>query len=170
MPIRCSRLHDLLVCRAARTIGRAHTIVVNPGARQRGAPWRLAALAGPIFALSAPQALADTAPEGFALPTSGLQVHVQEIIWDHDDTTGRFRFIAPELASALHDDETLAEDFMLLCNDFARPIQRAMQPDWALLVLSIGNEATVFGEYDPSVLQVFEGFEVDADGCTWETF
>ncbi|MCC6001124.1 MAG: hypothetical protein JJU19_09730 [Pararhodobacter sp.] len=167
MPIRCSRLHDLLACRMPHTISLIGACMVPTGADRLS---RLLVLTGVCLALSAPAAWADTGQEHFALPNSGLQVQVQEIIWDHDQTTGRFRFIAPELASALPDEQQLAEDFMMLCNDFARPTQRAIQPDWGLMVLSLGSEPTVFGEYDPAVLQVFEGFEIDAGGCSWETF
>ncbi len=135
-------------------------------------PW---ATAGPLLVLATVGATAlSVAPggagQGFALPGSGLELRLQEIIWDDEDRIGRFRFVAPGLPEVIDTQDPLDADMMALCDGFALPLMSGLQPDWQQIVLSLASRPTPFGEYDPEAVQVFEGFEILDGTCVWEEF
>lgn len=133
--------------------------------------YAMPALAALTTLLAAQTAEADAASSGdrFALP-SGLSVALQEIIWDTDEATGRFRFVAPELPAVLETSAPVGNDLMALCAGFVFPLMRALQPHWDQAVVSLASAPTVFGEYEPTVVQIFEGFEILDTGCEWGAF
>ena len=138
------------------------------------ASWRVRACAGTFVALAsvlgAPLAASADSGEGWLPLPSGMQARLGEIIWDEDDTLGRFRFIAPTLAEHAGHGERIDVDMLLLCREFARPVQRGLRPGWEALVISLAEAPIAFGEYDSDVLQLFAGFWVDGSDCRWDGF
>ncbi len=145
------------------------------GAGSRHLSMRHRLVAGALLAIATLSAAAlslapGRAGEGFALPGSGLELRLQEIIWDDEDRIGRFRFVAPGLPDVIDGQDPLDADMMALCNGFAVPLMRGLQPDWQQIVLSLASRPTPFGEYDPEAVQVFEGFEIRDGVCDWGEF
>ncbi len=133
-------------------------------------PALLAASAAAWLALSVGGlARAGDAGDIMTLP-SGLSASLQDIIWDEDDRIARFRFIAPDLPAALDAPALLEDDLMALCDAFAAPLTRALQPGWGQVVLSLATAPVAFGHDDPAVTQVFEGFDLDGRDCAWGAF
>jgi hypothetical protein len=133
-------------------------------ARQHPALTALAlgvALAGACAVPAAGQAL--------VLP-SGLEVERIEVIWDEDMMLGRFRYLAPEIAARGFDLGTLRPDMDALCRTVALPETRAARPDWDEVVISFSSVAIPFGEADPEVVQSFEGYRLQGEGCIWTQF
>lgn len=109
------------------------------------------------------------AQERLLLP-SGQDVVVQEILWDEDTQTGRFRFIAPWIAAAPDDMSAIHADMMALCLEFALPVLRVFHPMSDRLVVSFASEATEFGAVNPDIVQYFEGYTVDGQDCIWSQY
>lgn len=101
---------------------------------------------------------------------SGLEVTLQEVLWEDEAETGRFRFIVPTIAAPGGADGVMLDDMLLLCRDFALPVQRALRPGWAELVISFASEPSEFGVMNAEIVQFFEGFGIDGDDCIWSEF
>ncbi|MFN3955445.1 MAG: DUF6497 family protein [Pararhodobacter sp.] len=119
-----------------------------------------------LACLSAPPAMAQ---ERLGLP-SGLEVVLHEILWDADQATARFRFIAEDIAAPAFDPAALLDDMETLCRDFALPILRSRFAQADALVLSVASAPSPFGASDSGLTQFFEGFEVEGDNCIWSAF
>lgn len=124
---------------------------------------RILALAACLTALPA------MAQERLGLP-SGLEVVLHEILWDSDEATARFRFVAEEIAMPAFDPVAMPDDLEALCRDFALPILRSRFAQADALVLSVASAPSPFGASDPGLVQFFEGFEVEGDNCIWSAF
>lgn len=111
-------------------------------------------------------------PELPDLP-SGARIALQEVLID-TQTSGqiiyaRFRFVAPEIGSALSYVDVM-DDFPLLCDDFAAP-QVAQWPDAVdQIVISFASRESEFGVADAEVTQFFEAFRLEDGRCIWEGF
>ena len=101
---------------------------------------------------------------------SGAEVSLLEIIWDEDEEIGRFRFVAPALVAGIEDEAAIDAAMETLCHDFALPVQRGLRPGWDSVVISLAEASIPFGEYEPSVLQLFAGFTISGAACRWEEF
>ena len=115
---------------------------------------------------AAPAGAQDLQP--IAVP-SGLEIALADVILDRDAGIARFRFVS----GALSGDEGLtfsevADDLTWLCEGVVRPA--LSQQDWTgdQVVLSVSDRPTEFGVYDPTVVQYFQPFRLEDDGCAWE--
>lgn len=134
---------------------------------------RLSALAaGLVTTLTASAVAAEQAPGDTVamMLSSGMQLRLAEIIWDDEARIGRFRFIAPALAEITEREAAIDAAMEGLCNDFAKPVQRGLRPGWDAVVISLAEAPVPFGEYDPSVLQIFSGFTIVGADCRWDEF
>ena len=122
------------------------------------------------LSLTATAALgAETTP--VVLP-SGLEVELQEMLWDRPGggLVYRFRFVAPELSVKDEDFEALRADLEHLCNDFALPKLANVGPEPSQIIISLADRQSEFGVIDPDVTQVFEAYSVENGACIWEFF
>ncbi len=109
------------------------------------------------------------AQEQLVLP-SGRAVVVQEILWDVDAQSGRFRFVAPWIAAAGGDMGSVHADMMALCRDYALPILNGLHPEGESVVISFSSEPSEFGAINPDVVQFFEGFTIAGQDCIWSQY
>jgi len=109
------------------------------------------------------------AQERLILP-SGQAVVVQEILWDEDAQTARFRFVAPWIAGTGGDMSDLQDDMMALCREFALPVLRFLHPAGEEVILSFASEPAEFGVMNPDVVQFFEGYAVVGQDCIWSQY
>jgi hypothetical protein len=103
-------------------------------------------------------------------PSPALDLEMIEVIYDDDLRIGRFRFLAPEIAARGFDLDALDPVLDRLCAEIAAPALRADRPDWSEVVISLLSVAIAFGESDPEVVQAFEGYQIDPEGCIWQQF
>lgn len=84
----------------------------------------------------------------------------------------RFRFVAPQIARAGGDMdyEHSAPDIVHLCNALALPYISQYELSGEVIVISLADRETVFGEADPDATQFFEAFRVKDNACIWEDF
>lgn len=103
---------------------------------------------------------------------SGKSVAFHEMIWNQPGSglTYRFRFISPEITSAGDDlnYEILERDMAHLCQVFALPRLAATGPKPGLIVISIANMESEFGQAAPEITQYFEAYSVKENQCIWE--
>lgn len=61
-------------------------------------------------------------------------------------------------------------DIVWLCEHYALPRLAAMSPRPSQVVISMASAPSPFGNFDPAVVQLFEGFSIpkDRDACIWE--
>tara|TARA_R110002094_G_scaffold5796_1_gene14664 strand:+ start:169 stop:549 length:381 start_codon:yes stop_codon:yes gene_type:complete len=115
--------------------------------------------------LAASPALASDLP-------SGQAVTLQEVLVDQlgEETWLRFRFIAPDISrdGGTIDYETAADDMAFLCEQTALPYmaEYALQGD--IIVVSLADRATEFGQPDPDATQFFEAYRPVDNACIWE--
>jgi hypothetical protein len=113
----------------------------------------------------------DEAKEERLILPSGLEVELQEMLWNEPGSgvVHRFRFVAPGLTGK-EDFETTMTDLEYLCNSYALPRLSRMGPQPSQIVISIADKVSEFGVINPDVTQVFEAYRVDNGGCIWEMF
>jgi hypothetical protein len=102
---------------------------------------------------------------------SGMDVFLQEVIWNVPGTQGltlRFRFVAPDLASA-EVDAALA-DMQALCDSFAAPRMTDFGPVPQQIVISLADAERPFGEAAPDAVQYFEAYRIENNACIWEIY
>ena len=103
---------------------------------------------------------------------SGQPVALQEVLIDDlgEETWLRFRFIAPQIArNGGTVDYTQAEmDFEYLCEALVLPYMSDFELKGDVIVVSLSDRATQFGEPDPEATQFFEAFRVVDEICIWE--
>lgn len=86
-------------------------------------------------------------------------------------TYARFRFLVPELAQGkVPGFEVLAEDFAVLCRDYALPLVANSDDKVDRIVISYSDRAVEFGASDPDARQFFEQFSLKNGTCIWENF
>ncbi|MGB3243090.1 MAG: DUF6497 family protein [Sulfitobacter sp.] len=103
---------------------------------------------------------------------SGQPVELQEVLVDDlgNEVWLRFRFVAPEIAretgSISYD---IAEsDMAFLCNSLALPYIAQYELDGQMIVISLADRETEFGQPDPDVTQFFEAYRPVDNLCIWE--
>ncbi|RYH01831.1 hypothetical protein EU805_11595 [Salipiger sp. IMCC34102] len=100
---------------------------------------------------------------------SGLEIALADVMLEEEAGIARFRFVSPALSG--EDGLTFAEvadDLMWLCQGLVRPALEQQAWTSAQVVLSVSDQPTEFGIYDPNVVQYFQPFRLDGDECRWE--
>ncbi len=121
--------------------------------------------------ISGPASSAMAAEEApIALP-SGLEAHLQETISDQPGSglVYRFRFVAPAFTGQ-EDFEVQTADLEHLCNDYALPRIPKLGPKPDRIVISLADQSSEFGRFDPDVMQIFETFSLQSGTCILELF
>lgn len=119
-----------------------------------------------------PQAGVASSPTVSISVPSGQSVSLQEIIDDREAGALRFRFLAPQIASAEAAPafEAITADLQYLCNEYAiKTLPDAERTD-RNIVISLAAEAVEFGVAAPGVIQFFDAFHVENGTCIWEMF
>jgi len=117
---------------------------------------------------------AHAKPLGIALP-SGVEPTLHEWLLDtqpNGDIYARFRFIAPDISrdTGRFTLPDLADDFQVLCDEFA-VVNIAAQPTPVdLVIISFSDRKVDFGYGDPDATQYFESFRLENGTCIWEYF
>lgn len=85
------------------------------------------------------------------------------------DPDERFEDALPAAPESLF-REPVHDDIIWLCENQALPLIAQSQSRAAQVVISVADRESEFGSYDPAVLQIFEVFEIPADGrgCAWK--
>ena len=132
---------------------------------------------GLAMALSIVLGLASAAAaEEEALPLpSGLTARVQEVLTDRPGLglTYRFRFVAEGFAGVGGTEtqlESVLADLIWLCESYALPRLANIGPVPAQVVISLADQPSEFGVFDPDVIQVFEAYRPREGACIWEMF
>ena len=105
---------------------------------------------------------------------SGQSVTLHEVLVDmvNGENWLRFRFVAPSIGAdkgkVSHDDA--AKDIEHLCAAVAVPYIAEYDLKSDLVVVSMADQKTKFGETNPDATQFFEAFRVQNDICIWEAF
>jgi hypothetical protein len=106
------------------------------------------------------------------LVPSGNEVTLQEVLWQEGEEIGtlwvRFRFVAPGLAVMPY--EHVLSDLDALCVQVAVPEVAEDERDPDLVIVSLAERASDFGEFDPDLEQMFEAYRVEGDLCFSEDF
>jgi len=121
-----------------------------------------------VFCLTVPFAVAAQ-----DMP-SGQSVTLHEVLVDtvNGENWLRFRFIAPSInkdVGGLAYDSAF-EDIEHLCTEIAVPYIAKYDLKSDLVVVSMADQKTKFGETNPDATQFFEAFRVQNDICIWEAF
>lgn len=108
--------------------------------------------------------------EPLILP-SGLEVEFHEMIWDRPGggLVYRFRFVAAEF-KGVDDLDVVMADLEFLCNDFALPRVANTGPQPGRVIVSLADQPSEFGVFDPDITQIFEAYSVKDGSCIWEMF
>lgn len=117
---------------------------------------------------------ANAEPSVLAVP-SGMALRMLEVLRDTNGTAGltvRYRYVAADLAARREVDggAVLLADMEHLCQTHALPQLKGSQPMPQQIIISVSEVETVFGESNPDIVQVFEGFRPDNGLCIWEPF
>ena len=108
-------------------------------------------------------------PEDIALDTKPDRLGVVV----GDATTGglaRFRLSVPGLAAEGVGYETVAGDFLWLCEDLALPALAANDWQPVEVVIALSDREVEFGATDPEAVQFFEGFRIAGGACVPQAF
>lgn len=127
----------------------------------------LVGLAMPALAM----AEIEVAPEEPLVLPSGLEAQLQEMIWDRPGggLVYRFRFVAPEF-TGVGDIDVVMADLEFLCNNFAVPRLASTGPQPGKIIVSLADQPSEFGIFDPDITQIFEAYSVKNGVCIWEMF
>jgi hypothetical protein len=125
-----------------------------------------------VLTLMALAACQDDAPDPDAIAVpSGRTISLIEVITNvpgPEGATARFRFLAPGLGP--DDAEAAQDDMQALCDAYALPRIGETVPTPQQIIISLSAEAVPFGEAAPGVVQFFESYSPQDDGCIWEPF
>ncbi|MGH1330873.1 MAG: DUF6497 family protein [Paracoccaceae bacterium] len=117
--------------------------------------------------------LEPRALEPVILP-SNQEVIFHEVISDAQGygLTYRFRFLAPWIRAARDEMsyEQIEADMAFLCVDYALPRIANIGPQPAVIIISMAEREVPYGEAMPDVVQLFEAYRPDANGCIWEGY
>ena len=108
-------------------------------------------------------------PEDIALDTKPDRLGVVV----GDAATGglaRFRLSVPGLAAEGAGYETVAGDFLWLCEDLALPALAANDWQPVEVVIALSDREVEFGATDPEAVQFFEGFRIAGGACVPQAF
>jgi hypothetical protein len=108
---------------------------------------------------------------------SGQPVTLQEAIFEAQGDGGewlRLRFIAPRIGADAGDArvpfDAAADDLEYLCRAVALPVVERSGRPVTLIVLSLAESETRFGDAAPEITQYFEAFRPESGDCIWEEF
>ena len=122
---------------------------------------------GAFAAMIACSAVAQEVP-------SGQPVSLYEVLNDNvnNESWLRFRFIAPRIARADGDItySDAAVDMEHLCASFALPYLSEYDLNSDMIVISLADQKTEFGDTNPDATQFFDAFRVKNKVCIWEAF
>ena len=105
---------------------------------------------------------------------SSQSVTLHEVLVDmvNGENWLRFRFVAPSIGAdkgkVSHDDA--AKDIEHLCAAVAVPYIAEYDLKSDLVVVSMADQKTEFGETNPDAAQLFEAFSVQNEICIWGAF
>lgn len=103
---------------------------------------------------------------------SGQSVALQEVLVDTlgDETWLRFRFVAPQIGvgNGGMNYDAVADDMAHLCASLALPYMAEYALDGDVIVVSLADRETEFGQADPDTTQFFEAFRPVDNTCIWE--
>lgn len=103
---------------------------------------------------------------------SGQPITLHEVLVDtvNSESWLRFRFIAPRISRETGDMSysVAAPDMEHLCTAVALPYIAEYGLSGDLIVVSLADQETEFGETNPDVTQFFDAFRVENDACIWE--
>jgi hypothetical protein len=103
---------------------------------------------------------------------SGQPMELHEVLVDDmgAETWLRFRFIAPQIArNGGSVDYVKAEpDMAHLCENLALPYITEYALEGQMIVISLADRETEFGEADPDATQFFEAYRPVDNSCIWE--
>lgn len=108
------------------------------------------------------------AAEGAAVfeTPSGLELTLQDVVWEPESGVVRLRFVAEALGGA--EPVAVAGDLPWLWETYGVPALERNRLEAAQLVISIADRAIPL---DPDAVQLFEGYSVDAAGASvWEPY
>ncbi len=102
---------------------------------------------------------------------SGLEATLQEMLWDRPGggLVYRFRFVA-EGFEGVDDIESVMADLEFLCNAYAIPRLANTGPKPGRVIVSLADQPSEFGVFDPEITQIFEAYSVQDNTCIWEMF
>lgn len=108
---------------------------------------------------------------GLTVLPSGLRAELQEMIWNHpgQGLTYRFRFFA----DGFHETEDLEKvmtDLHHLCTHFVLDRLANTGPMPGQVVVSLADQPSDFGKFDPEITQVFEAFRIENNTCIWGAY
>jgi hypothetical protein len=100
---------------------------------------------------------------------SHQRITLLEVLTDTVGTENwlRFRFVAPDITRD-GDYELVANDMTHLCQTTALPYIAEYALTAEVIVISLSDRPTEFGQADPDAIQFFEAFRVQGDTCIWE--
>jgi hypothetical protein len=117
----------------------------------------LALVAAPVAAMEVP---------------SGQPVTLHEVLVDQLDseTWLRFRFVAPQIGAGdgALSYEVVADDMAHLCASMALPYMTEYDLTGDMIVVSLSDRETEFGQPNPDATQYFEAFRPVDNLCIWE--
>jgi hypothetical protein len=103
---------------------------------------------------------------------SGQRIALQEVLVDTlgDETRLRFRFVAPQIGvgGAGLNYDAVASDMAHLCAATALPYIAEYALSGDMIVISLADRETEFGQADPDVTQFFEAYRPVDNVCIWE--
>ena len=103
---------------------------------------------------------------------SGQPVELHEVLVDDlgAETWLRFRFIAPQIArdGGSVDYEKAEPDMQFLCDSLAVPYIAEYKLEGEVIVISLADRVTEFGQPDPDATQFFEAYRPVDNSCIWE--
>ncbi len=106
------------------------------------------------------------AAEPISVP-SGSHVTLQEVLWQEGEEVGtlwvRFRFVAPGLAGMAY--EHALSDLDALCAQVVVPQLAADSRAPDIVIVSLADRESDFGEFDPDLEQMFEAYRVEGGLC-----
>lgn len=102
---------------------------------------------------------------------SGLEANLQEV---RNERTGdglvyRFRFVA-DAFTGTEDFEQQSADLEYLCTDHAAQQLKNLSPAPSKVIVSLADQPSEFGVFNPEVVQIFESFSFEDGACIWEMF
>ncbi len=124
-----------------------------------------------IICAAATSAALSAAAQPVSVP-SGHEMALFDVIFEESPDIARFRFVAPGLApdgaGLLFED--VLDDLDHLCMQVVLPALVAADLVVPLVVISLSEQETAFGELTPNTVQFFQPFEIKDDTCVWELF
>jgi hypothetical protein len=126
------------------------------------------------LALGPAAALADAGPAGEAVAPSGLQVAVEDVLFEENPWSGEMmvvvRLLAPNLAQGVQNPFELRADMDWACATWGQPAAATLSAPADIVVIEMMAAPVPRGAPDPAILQVFEQYRLEGPDCIWELF